>query len=189
MRNDLKKETAFNIPNLISIFRILLIGAYLYFFYGSMDHARLISGIIVLIAGFSDWLDGWIARTFDMKTKVGAALDPLADKLMSLTVLLTLVQVRIIPLWFFLGLLLKEALLIAGGLWLYFRGIHESIPSNRYGKLATIFFYIAIVLLILDVAPAILHLAFAIVLLLNWIALLTYIKRAYPYIQNRNQSL
>lgn len=95
-----------------------------------MDHARLISGIIVLIAGFSDWLDGWIARTFDMKTKVGAALDPLADKLMSLTVLLTLVQVRIIPLWFFLGLLLKEALLIAGGLWLYFRGIHESIPSQ-----------------------------------------------------------
>lgn len=180
----MKKESAFNLPNLISIFRILLIGAYLYVFYGDMPNAKWYAGLIVLLAGFSDWLDGYIARKYDLTSKVGAALDPLADKLMSLTVLLTLVHIRVIPLWFFIGILAKELLLIVGGIWLYFKGKHESIPSNRYGKIATLFFYVAVILWMVKAPGIFLQLAFGIVLILNWIALTGYLRRAWPHIKN-----
>ena len=179
----MEKERAFNLPNLISVFRILLIGVYLYFFYGEGENARTIAGFIVLLAGFSDWLDGFIARKYNLTSKVGAALDPLADKLMSLTVLLTLVHIGVIPLWFFAGILVKELVLIAGGIWLYFKGIHETIPSNRYGKIATLFFYVAVILWIAGASQWMLQVAFGIVLLLNIIALIGYVERAVPLVE------
>lgn len=181
-----RQNTWVNVPNLISLFRIVLIGIYLYFFYGKGARDRTIAMGIVLLAGLSDGLDGWIARKWNLQSKVGAALDPLADKLMSITVFLTFVHAGYIPLWFFLGILVKELVLIAGGIWLYFTGRHASIPSNLFGKAATGMFYLAIILLLFPVPALLIRLVFLLVLLLNWIALGSYLQRAWQLLQKEN---
>lgn len=168
-----------HLPNLISGFRICLIPVYLYFFYLPEGSGRWIAGWIVLLAGLSDWLDGTIARRYELTSKVGAALDPLADKLMSLTVFLTLAHVKLLPIWFFIGMLAKEAVMLLGGTVLYFRGSHQSIPSNVYGKVATILFYIAILLLLFRVPRIALTVAFGLTFALNWLALFVYVRRAW----------
>lgn len=178
-----QKKSWVNPPNLISIFRILLIGVYLYYFYGKGPNDRTISMGIVLLAGFSDWLDGWIARRWGLTSKVGAALDPLADKLMSTVVFLTFVHAKYIPLWFFIGMLIKELIMIAGGIWLYFSGRHASIPSNIFGKVATGVFYLAILLLLFPVPEVTVWFVFLLVLLLNWLALISYFQRTRIMLQ------
>lgn len=172
-----------NVPNLISIFRILLIGVYLYFFYGTGPHHRMIAIGIVLLAGVSDWLDGTIARRYQLSTRVGAALDPLADKLMSTVVFLTFVHAGWIPLWFFIGMLIKELILVFGGLWLYFSGRHAAIPSNIFGKVATGVFYLAMILLLLPVPDALIRVAFLLVLILHWLALFSYLQRTWKLLR------
>lgn len=183
-----RKKSWVNAPNLISIFRILLIAAYLFFFYRGGPNDRLIAMGIVLLAGFSDWLDGVIARRFDLTSKVGAALDPLADKLMSTVVFLTFVHVGYIPWWFFVGILLKELIMIAGGLWLYFSGRHASIPSNIFGKVATGVFYLAILLLLFPVPNLWVRIVFLLVLVLHWIALFSYLQRTLHMLQNEKSA-
>lgn len=69
-----------NIANIITILRIFLIPVYLYFFYSNLDNSILYSGLIFIAAGISDVLDGYIARKYDMSTKLGIVLDPIADR-------------------------------------------------------------------------------------------------------------
>ncbi|MEM1243566.1 MAG: CDP-alcohol phosphatidyltransferase family protein [Pseudomonadota bacterium] len=98
-------------PNIITIFRIILvfpIGWAL--LNGHFDIAFL----LVLIAGISDGLDGYIARQFHWTSDFGAFTDPLADKLLMLVVFSSLTWLGIIPLWFFLLLFCRDVLIMLG---------------------------------------------------------------------------
>ena len=61
-------------------------------FFSNLENARPLSAIIFIIAALTDWLDGWVAREFDQTSKLGAFLDPVADKLIVCIALLTIVQ-------------------------------------------------------------------------------------------------
>ena len=79
------------IPNYISLFRIILIPVYALCFFGILGKggplgALPLAGIIFLVAGFSDALDGFLARHNGWITDIGKLLDPLADKLLEVTV-------------------------------------------------------------------------------------------------------
>lgn len=91
------------------------------------------------LASVTDMLDGWVARTFDQETFLGAALDPLADKLLMVSVFATLAFVHsplfAIPLWFVLFLLLRELIIIVGGASLYVLRGHVRIAPTLLGKL------------------------------------------------------
>lgn len=92
----------------------------------------------------TDVLDGYIARRNNLITKWGQVMDPLADKLMQLTVLICLTIKKMLPLWVTIIVGLKEVSLVIGAVFLYFRKEKLVIPSNKYGKVATVVFYIAI---------------------------------------------
>lgn len=98
-----------------------------------------------LIAGLTDVLDGYIARKKNLVTKWGIVLDPLADKLMLLTVLTCLTINDIIPLWIIIIVSIKELAMIIAGAILYNKDF--IIPSNIFGKMATLMFYISIFIL------------------------------------------
>lgn len=72
----------FNWPNVLSLVRILVIPLLVIFFYLPFTWAHLAASIIFGIASFTDWLDGYLARYLKQSTKLGAFLDPVADKLM-----------------------------------------------------------------------------------------------------------
>lgn len=130
-----------HIPNIISAIRILLIGVYIYFF---VKTEYLICMIVFIAAFFSDVLDGYLARKFNWISNVGKVLDPLADKLMTLTVVYTFYTVTWIPLSMVLVIFGKELLMIVGGTILYFKKI--VVYSDWFGKAAVGLFNVAITL-------------------------------------------
>lgn len=137
-----------NIPNMLTTARFFLIPAFYIVYFSSIDNHFIIAIIIFLISGITDVLDGYIARKHNMVTKWGSLLDPLADKLMLLTVLFSLSQTNVIPVWIFIVILAKEVLMILGGILLL---KDETVISSRYyGKAATFFFYLSIGIMILN---------------------------------------
>lgn len=75
-------EILFNWPNLLTLLRISLIPLLVIFFYLPYSWSHLVAAIIFAIASITDWLDGYLARYLKQTTKLGAFLDPVADKLM-----------------------------------------------------------------------------------------------------------
>lgn len=135
-----------NIPNILTVFRLILIPVFIIIFFSKNPNSLLYSIIIFLIAGLTDFLDGYLARRYKLTTRVGAVLDPLADKLMLITVLTCLVIKTYIPIWVLVIIAAKEVFMIFCGIFLYKKG--TIIASNLFGKASTIFFYISIFILV-----------------------------------------
>ncbi len=129
-----------NIPNILTILRFIFIPIILYFIFTG----NYVLGIVFFtISGITDVLDGFIARKFNLISNFGKLMDPLADKLTQISVLAALVAVGIIPLWILAIVILKELIMVVGASFLY--GKDVVVYSKWYGKLATVLFYLAIV--------------------------------------------
>lgn len=166
-----------NIPNILTIIRIFLVPVYLFVFYTVEKNRILYAGTIYILAGLTDVLDGYIARKYNMISKVGAALDPLADKLMTFAVLISFTSAKLIPPWVLLVLGIKEILMILGGFVLYLFKEKRVLPSNQYGKVATVSFYAAILSIVFKVpSPTLIKLLILTTVALNLLAFLNYLK-------------
>lgn len=164
-----------NIANMITIFRIFLIPIYVYVFYNFGDQGIFYAGMIFILAGVSDVLDGHIARKYNMTSDLGAVLDPFADKMMMFTVLISFTHKGIIPPIILIMLGLKELTMIVGGGVLYLFNGKQVIPSNIFGKMATVSFYISTLAVILDLSRPIWEKLFIITVLLNIVAFINYL--------------
>ena len=130
-----------HIPNILTILRFIFIPIILYFIFTG----NYILGIVFFtVSGVTDVLDGFIARKFNLVSNFGKLMDPLADKLTQISVLACLVKVDIIPFWILVIVILKELLMVVGASFLY--GKDVVVYSKWYGKLATVLFYLAIVI-------------------------------------------
>lgn len=136
-----------NIPNILTILRFVLIPIFAYFL--SIRH--FITAVLLFLAsGLTDVLDGYIARKYDLVTSWGKIADPLADKLMQLTAFIILSQgLKIIPIELVLIILAKEILMGLGAIVLY-RQKKYVVSANWYGKMTTVIFYLAIIMLMFD---------------------------------------
>lgn len=140
------------IPNLLSFIRILLIPVFAYLYYNDMK----IEAVAVLAAsGLSDMFDGKIARRFNQISALGKILDPVADKLTQITIAVMLfldfkgAENKMINAfgWVFLVFLIKEAIMIIGGLVMLLMNIRPG-AAEIYGKVATTVFYVGMTLII-----------------------------------------
>ncbi len=130
-----------HIPNILTILRFIFIPIILYFIFTG----NYILGIVFFtVSGITDVLDGFIARKFNLVSNFGKLMDPLADKLTQISVLASLVKVDIIPFWILVIVILKELIMVVGASFLY--GKDVVVYSKWYGKLATVLFYLAIVI-------------------------------------------
>jgi cardiolipin synthase (CMP-forming) len=123
-----------NIPNILSIFRLFVT----IFFVLAVNQGRLkLALLLFVIQGVSDLLDGLLARIMNMKTPLGAFLDPIADKAMLVSAYVVLYLHGILPLWVTLVVLLRDVVMAIGFLILYkIFGKVRLIPSI-YGKTST----------------------------------------------------
>ncbi|HRE40921.1 MAG TPA: CDP-diacylglycerol--glycerol-3-phosphate 3-phosphatidyltransferase [Ignavibacteria bacterium] len=87
------------LPNQLSVLRILLSPLFLWFFLQENNTLKLIGLIIYLIASITDWYDGWHARRFQVITKTGIFLDPLADKILTSCAFISFYILGIMPFW------------------------------------------------------------------------------------------
>ncbi len=129
------------IPNILTVFRIILIP---FIVLSIVNGNFLLSIILFTISSISDILDGVIARKFDYISNFGKLMDPAADKLTQISIVCTLGIKKIIPIWIFVILILKELIMMIGGLYLYKRKDFV-VYSKWYGKCTTVLIYIAVV--------------------------------------------
>lgn len=140
------------IPNLLSVIRILLIPVFAYLFY---NDEKIWAVVILALSGLSDTFDGQIARKFNQISDLGKVLDPVADKLTQITIAVMLLidfksaQNPIINAlgWVFLVFLIKEAVMIVGGLIMLLLNIRPG-AAEFWGKAATVVFYVGMVIII-----------------------------------------
>jgi len=140
------------IPNLLSFIRILLIPVFAYLFYNDQKIAAV---AVLAISGLSDTFDGQIARRFNQVSALGKVLDPVADKLTQITIAVMLLidfrnaennLIRAFG-WVFLVFLIKEAVMIIGGLVMLLMNIRPG-AAEIWGKLATLIFYCGMTVII-----------------------------------------
>ncbi len=101
------------LPNAISLLRIVLIAPILYYIIGAQYDLAL--GLF-FIAGFSDGLDGYLAKTFNWHTRLGALLDPIADKLLVAGAFVTLAVQDLVPVWLATLVVIRDVVIIGGAL-------------------------------------------------------------------------
>lgn len=137
-----------NIPNLLSLLRLALVPAFVLVFFADSPYAYRYAGLIFIIASATDALDGYIARKYNMITRLGRVLDPLADKLMTAAAIVCITIAGIAPIWIIIIFVIKEALMGLGALIMYKR-IDDVLPSNMLGKVATVIFFLFCVMIML----------------------------------------
>ncbi len=129
-----------NVPNALSLLRLALVPVFCAVYFGGGQYAHYWAGGVYALATFTDFLDGYIARKYDLISRLGRVLDPLADKLMAFTVLVSLVIKGLIPWWAAAIYFFKEAFMGIGAL-LQYKKIDDVPPSNFLGKFSTVFFF------------------------------------------------
>ena len=134
-----------NVPNALSLLRILLIAPFVYYYI----QRQIVPAIVcLLLSGLSDMLDGKIARRFNQFTEVGQMLDPVADKLTQGTVAICLAVDHPILLPVLAIFVVKELTMLIGGAYLVFKAKKRPSGAMWYGKVGTILFYFSFGLIV-----------------------------------------
>lgn len=141
---NIKIADLFTIPNLLTYLRLLLIGPFIKCF---VKEDYIAATVIIGVSALSDCCDGYIARRFNQVTDLGKMLDPVADKLTLLAVMVCITIFSPVVLPIMVILVLKDVVMLIGGTRLLKKGIQP--PAARwYGKLGTIFFYVSVILIV-----------------------------------------
>lgn len=145
---NLKKEVL-SIPNIMGYFRIILIPIFLYTYYNATSAKDYyIVAWIVCISGITDFLDGYVARNFNMITELGKFIDPFADKLTQAALVFCLAS-RHKLMWYLVGLfILKEGFMAVMGIIMLRRG-KKLDGAKWFGKVCTAVLYVVMFILIL----------------------------------------
>jgi cardiolipin synthase (CMP-forming) len=127
-------DRIWTVPNALSVLRLLGVPLFLWLLLG--PHADAWALVVLMISGFTDWLDGVLARRLNQMSALGALLDPLADRLYILATLVGLVLRHIIPLW--LAIVIVGRDLVLGLVLPLLRRAGYGPPAVHYlGKAAT----------------------------------------------------
>ncbi len=173
------------IPNILTIIRLLLVPLFPIVFFSPNENAHFYALIIFMVASITDFLDGYFARKYNVVSIIGIVLDPLADKLMLLTTLGCLYISEYIPIGVLIIILIKETSLVISGIFLYFMKEKTVIPSNKFGKMATVVFSLAIVLIIIFPDSIVSITTVFIAILLELLALSSYVSNYFRHIKKQ----
>ena len=139
-----------NLPNKLTLLRVILVPVFLFFYLATFlpSYTKIIALAIFIVAELTDFLDGYIARKYNMVTDFGKFLDPIADKVLSVAGVLVLVVDKIIPAPY--GVIFAFVMIfrdfIISGLRLLGTNNGVVIMADKWGKIKTIFLFITLIL-------------------------------------------
>ncbi|MBU8907364.1 CDP-diacylglycerol--glycerol-3-phosphate 3-phosphatidyltransferase [Desertibacillus haloalkaliphilus] len=185
-----------NVPNKITLSRIMLIPIFMVFFLApinlgevilfsvSIPVTDLIAAFIFILAAGTDWLDGYYARRYQLVTNLGKFLDPLADKLLITAALIALVEVQLLAAWMAIVIISRE--FAVTGIRLVAAADGSVIAASNLGKLKTVFQVVAIAALLLHNIPFE-AVGFPFATIMIWIAtLLTILSGVDYFVKNKH---
>ncbi|HEY7633638.1 MAG TPA: CDP-diacylglycerol--glycerol-3-phosphate 3-phosphatidyltransferase [Thermoleophilaceae bacterium] len=135
-----------NLPNVLTVIRILLVPVLVVALLVNTDHGSWVAAVVFAVAAFTDGLDGYIARSRKSITTFGKVMDPIADKLLIVAALISLVSLDKLAAWVAMVIIAREfavsALRVAAGQ----QGV--VIPASMLGKVKTVVQVAAVLALI-----------------------------------------
>jgi len=173
------KDAWWTPSNIISFVRVLLTVPAVYFLYNGYYHA---TAVVCVLAFLSDIADGYIARKTNDVSEVGKIIDPLADKIFIAVAGLTMLLLKLLPLWFVAVVVGRDLLIMAVGVWATKR-FHVVLPSNYPGKLAALVIALTLFMTLLEFSQDVLLFMQGLSLLLMLISVAVYGKRLLDLLQ------
>ena len=153
----MKMPKALNVPNILSLSRVFLVPVIMVFFTlrsqfsyaGHWNVGDLLAGMFFILASITDAFDGYIARKKKLVTTLGKFIDPLADKIMVVAVLISLVEMGRVPSWMVVVIIARE--FIVSGLRMVAATEGVVIAASKWGKIKTVSQMIGIIFLIFSI--------------------------------------
>ena len=153
----MSKSSPWNLPNMLSLSRVFLVPVILVFltlrtqfgFIGGLSIGDLIAGIVFIIASLTDAVDGYIARKRHLVTNMGKFIDPLADKILVIAVLIALVELGRFPGWMVVVIISRE--FIVSGLRMVAASEGVVIAASKGGKIKTVTQMIGMIMLLFSI--------------------------------------
>ena len=173
-----------NLPNKLTILRVILIPFFVFFMLAPFfeGYGNYIAVAIFIIASFTDFLDGYLARRDNLVTNFGKFMDPLADKLLVCTALICLIETDQLPAWVVIIIIARE--FIISGFRLIASDNGVVIAASYWGKFKTVSQILMVIVLILNID----HIVFSVLgTVLMWIAVaLTVISLVDYIVKNKD---
>ena len=179
-----------NLPNKLTLFRVILIPFFVFFLLAPYfeGYGNYIAVAIFIVASITDFLDGKIARKYNLVTNFGKFMDPLADKLLVSSALICLVALNKIPAWIVIVIIARE--FIISGFRLVAADNGVVIAASYWGKFKTAFQMVTVIVLILNIPGEV----FAVIgtvliyisLVLTVISLIDYIAKNKDVLKDQN---
>ena len=164
------------IPNIISVFRILLVAPILWLL---LEHAYGYALILFAVAGISDGIDGFLAKRFNWQTWIGGLLDPLADKLLLVSSFVALGWLGLLPLWLVALVFLRDLVIVAGATY-YHR--HVGKVGGEPTLISKVNTFVQILLVLLVVFAQIVTIPGLLIQLLIALVTITTISSGIDYV-------
>ncbi len=137
-RPETTSNRVLTVPNLVSFIRLIGVGV---FWWVILVEENIVAAAwLIFLVGWTDWIDGYLARKLNQVSELGKALDPIADRLMIVSAVLGGMIIDVVPLGIGIPLLLREAIMAVVALVLVSRG-GGTLPVRDMGKLATFIIY------------------------------------------------
>ena len=148
-----------NLPNMVTLVRIMLVPLFLFLYLSSPSSVNLPAAFVFLLAALTDALDGYLARSRKEITRFGQLIDPIADKLLIAAALLGLVQMGMVSAWVALIILGRE--FAVSGLRILAAADGQVIAASIWGKLKTTSQIVAVMAFMLGIswAPYLMYIA------------------------------
>lgn len=175
-----------NLANQLTLLRVILVPGFMYFLLLGTDIGRFIALGIFIVASITDFLDGYIARKYNMITKIGKFMDPLADKLLVTAALICFVQMGEISAWVVVIILSREFIVSI------FRAVAAAdgivIAASMWGKYKTVSQIIMIILILINNYPfSLINIPMDVIFV--WIATFMTVISGVDYIVKNKQVL
>lgn len=174
-------SSPWNLPNMLSLFRVILVPVILVFltlrgqlgYVMGLNVGDCIAAVVFIIASITDAVDGYIARKRNIVTNLGKFIDPLADKILVIAVLTTLVELHRFPAWMVVVIISRE--FIVSGLRMVAASEGVVIAASKGGKLKTVTQIVGIILLLFNIPGA---------MAVMWLAVILTVWSGIEYIRN-----
>ncbi len=185
----------YTIPNILTFARIALVPGFVIIFYLPYQWSYIFAAALFAVAGATDWLDGYLARKLNQTSKLGAFLDPVADKLMVVTAIVLLVEVHANP-WLAIPSLVivgREVAVSALREWMAEIGERANVAVSSIGKIKTTVQIIAISILLAhkpdfdDPLVVIGYTLYYVATMLTLWSMVMYVKAALPFLLSADE--